>query len=313
MILKTEYFEKLDQDLKLIPITYDFAFKKMFRGNLDILRDFLKEVIPLDINEECKIRLMDGELPKENRSEKKKIIDIYVVLDGKIYVDIEMNKSKFENVLERNIKYKNKLSSMIPKKGENIKSLKEKKLYQLNLNAYEKEEIIDDIVVLYGIKSKKIYSTNEYMIVKGLEKYRELYYSGIKEKDVIWLTALTSKTFSELYEIISHLLPEEKIKRIMEGAISMSKDEFVLHEWNKELFDDLVKYNELEDAKKEGESLGKTIGIKEGKTLGIKEGKTIGIKENKIEVAKNMLKENINIQIISKVTGLSLEEIKEIK
>ena len=305
MILKTEYFEKLARDLKLIPITYDFAFKKMFRGNLDILRDFLKEVIPLDINEECKIRLMDGELPKENRSEKKKIIDIYVVLDGKIYVDIEMNKSKFENVLERNIKYKNKLSSMIPKKGENIKKLKEKKLYQLNLNAYEKEEIIDDIVVLYGIKSKKIYSTNEYMIVKGLEKYRELYYSGIKEKDVIWLTALTSKTFSELYEIISHLLPEEKIKRIMEGAISMSKDEFVLHEWNKELFDDLVKYNELEDAKKEGESLGKTLGIKEGKTL--------GIKENKIEIAKNLLNMKMSDEDISKATGLTIEDVQKLK
>ena len=305
MILKTEYFEKLARDLKLIPITYDFAFKKMFRGNLDILRDFLKEVIPLDINEECKIRLMDGELPKENRSEKKKIIDIYVVLDGKIYVDIEMNKSKFENVLERNIKYKNKLSSMIPKKGENVKNLKEKKLYQLNLNAYEKEEIIDDIVVLYGIKSKKIYSTNEYMIVKRLEKYRELYYSGIKEKDVIWLTALTSKTFSELYEIISHLLPEEKIKRIMEGAISMSKDEFVLHEWNKELFDDLVKYNELEDAKKEGESLGKTIGIKEGKTL--------GIKENKIEIAKNLLNMKMSDEDISKATGLTIEDVQKLK
>lgn len=26
--LKEEYFEKLDQDLKLIPITYDFALKK---------------------------------------------------------------------------------------------------------------------------------------------------------------------------------------------------------------------------------------------------------------------------------------------
>ena len=140
------------------------------------------------------------------------------------------------------------------------------------------------------------------MIVKGLEKYRELYYSGIKEKDVIWLTALTSKTFSELYEIISHLLPEEKIKRIMEGAISMSKDEFVLHEWNKELFDDLVKYNELEDAKKEGESLGKTIGIKEGKTL--------GIKENKIEIAKNLLNMKMSDEDISKATGLSLEEIK---
>ena len=51
---------------------------------------------------------MDGELSKENKSEKKMIVDIYVVLDGEIYVDIEMNRSKFENVLERNIKYKDR-------------------------------------------------------------------------------------------------------------------------------------------------------------------------------------------------------------
>lgn len=100
------------------------------------------------------------------------------------------------------------------------------------------------------------------MIIKGLEKHRELYYSGIKEEDVTWLTALTSKNFSELYKIISQVLPEEKLKRFMEGAVGMSKDEFVLHEWNKELFDDLVKYNEIEDAKKEGKSLGITEGIK---------------------------------------------------
>ena len=48
----------------------------MFRGNLDILREFLKEVIPLDITEDGKIRLMDGKLLKENKNESKKIIDI---------------------------------------------------------------------------------------------------------------------------------------------------------------------------------------------------------------------------------------------
>ena len=294
--LNKKYFKKLDQELKLIPITYDFAFKKMFRGNLDILRDFLKVVIPLDITDDCRIKLMDGELPKENKNEKKKIVDIYVILDGKIYVDIEVNRSKFENVLERNIKYKNKLSSMIPKTGEDVKVLKEKSLYQLNLNAYPKEEITDDIVVLYGLKSKKIYSSNEYMIIKGLEKHRELYYSGIKEKDVIWLTALTSKNFSELYKIISQVLPEEKLKRFMEGAVGMSKDEFVLHEWNKELFDDLVKYNEIEDAKKEGKSLGITEGIK----------------KRNIEIAKNMLNMKMSIEDISKATGLTIAEIQRL-
>ena len=294
--LNKKYFKKLDQELKLIPITYDFAFKKIFRSNLDILRDFLKVVIPLDITDDCRIKLMDGELPKENKNEKKKIVDIYVILDGKIYVDIEVNRSKFENVLERNIKYKNKLSSMIPKTGEDVKVLKEKSLYQLNLNAYPKEEITDDIVVLYGLKSKKIYSSNEYMIIKGLEKHRELYYSGIKEEDVIWLTALTSKNFSELYKIISQVLPEEKLKRFMEGAVGMSKDEFVLHEWNKELFDDLVKYNEIEDAKKEGKSLGITEGIK----------------KRNIEIAKNMLNMKMSIEDISKATGLTTAEIQKL-
>ena len=294
--LNKKYFKKLDQELKLIPITYDFAFKKVFRSNLDILRDFLKVVIPLDVTDDCRIKLMDGELPKENKNEKKKIVDIYVILDGKIYVDIEVNRSKFENVLERNIKYKNKLSSMIPKTGEDVKVLKEKSLYQLNLNAYPKEEITDDIVVLYGLKSKKIYSSNEYMIIKGLEKHRELYYSGIKEEDVIWLTALTSKNFSELYKIISQVLPEEKLKRFMEGAVGMSKDEFVLHEWNKELFDDLVKYNEIEDAKKEGKSLGITEGIK----------------KRNIEIAKNMLNMKMSIEDISKATGLTIAEIQRL-
>lgn len=298
--LNKEYFKQLDQELNLIPITYDFAFKKLFRTNLDILKDLLKVVIPLDITEDCKIRLMDGELPKENKNEKKKIVDIYVVLDGKIYVDIEMNRSLFENVLERNIKYKDKLSSMIPKVGEDIIKLKDKKLYQLNLNANESEKILDDIVVLYGIKTKKIYSANEYMIIKSLERYRDLYYNGNREEDVMWLTALTSRTFTELYEIVSKILPEEKARRFMEGAINMSKDEFVLHEWNKELFDELVKSNEIEHAKNEG------------KSLGIEEGKSLGIKEKQIEIAKNLLKENVDINIIVKSTGLTKEAIQKL-
>ena len=147
------------------------------------------------------------------------------------------------------------------------------------------------------------------MIVKGLEKYRKLYYSGIKEEDVIWLTALTSKSFSELYKIISQILSEKKLKRFMEGAINMSKDEFVLHEWNKELFDNLVKYNEIENATNEG----KALGLAEGKSLGLAEGKSIGIKETTMKIAKNMLKENIDLKTISKVTGLTVENIQNIK
>ncbi len=307
--LEEEYFGQLDEKLTLVPLTYDKAFKRLFRTNLDILKDFLKDVIPLDIDKDCNIRLMDGELPKENMKEKGKIIDIYVVLDGKIYVDIEMNRSKFESVLERNIKYKDKLSSMLPESNEDFKAITSKKLYQLNLNAYPFEKVLDDIIVLYGLKTHKIYSSDECMVVKSLERYRDLYYNkGNKEKDVIWLTILTSRTFTELYELSNQILSKDKVKKLMEAAVSMSKDGFILHEWQKDKFDALVKYNEIEDAKREGKSLG----IEEGKALGKAEGKAEGIKENTIKIARNMLNMKMSIKDISKATGLTEENIQRL-
>ena len=51
-------------------------------------------------------------------------------------------------------------------------------------------------------------------------------------------------------------------------------------------------------------------GIDEGKAIGLTEGK----REKQLEIAKNLLKLNtISIDDISKTTGLSIEEIKELQ
>ena len=50
-------------------------------------------------------------------------------------------------------------------------------------------------------------------------------------------------------------------------------------------------------------------GYRKGKDAGIKQGE----KDEKIKIAKNMLKENINIELITKVTGLTEEEVKNLK
>ena len=44
----------------------------------------------------------------------------------------------------------------------------------------------------------------------------------------------------------------------------MSKDEFIIHEWQKDKMDALVKHNELEGAKK----TGRDEGFEEGKSIG---------------------------------------------
>ena len=232
-------------------------------------------------------------LPVLNKKEHGEIVDIFVVINEKIFIDIEMNRSKFENVLERNIEYKNRASNVIFERGKNIKQLKEKRLYQLNLNANPYEEVLDDTIVLYGLKTKRVYSSND-MIVKGLERYRDLYYNeNNREKEVIWLTALTARTFTELYELVSLVLEEDEVRRLMEEMVNMSMDGFTLHSWQKDKMDALVKYNELEEA--------------------TNKGKAEGIKENQTQIAKNMLNMKMSIEDISKATGLTIEDIEKLK
>ena len=294
MKLTKEYLKKLDQKLELIPLSYDRAFKSTFKTNLNLLKHILNATLPIEISKEDKINLLDSEMPIINKKEHKQIVDVFVVINKNIFIDIEMNRSKFENVFERNDKYKNRISNIIFEKGESLKELKTKHIYQLNLNASPYEEILEDTIVMYGLKTKKIYLSSESVITKSLERYRDLYYNGIRNEEVIWLTMLTARSFSELYELASEILDEKELKNLMEASVNMSKDEFVIHTWQKEKMDALVKYNEIEEATKKGKA----------------EGKAEGIKENKIETAKNMLKKKMSIKDISEITGLTEQDIQ---
>ena len=60
---------------------------------------------------------------------------------------------------------------------------------------------------------------------------------------------------------------------------------------------------------RDGLSQGKAEGREEGKAEGISEGKN----ERNIEIARNMLKDNISVESISKYTDLSINEINSLK
>ena len=57
---------------------------------------------------------------------------------------------------------------------------------------------------------------------------------------------------------------------------------------------------------------GKSEGIKLGEINGIKKGKIEGEKETKIKTAKKMIKDNMDINLIIKYSGLSKKEIEKL-
>ena len=86
---------------------------------------------------------------------------------------------------------------------------------------------------------------------------------------------------------------KEEINNVMDD---MNSDEEVLIYYDKEQHEQAIRNTLITEA------------ITEGRNIGIEEGSL----NKQIEIANNLLKENIDINIISKTTGLSIEEIEKI-
>ena len=303
MKINEENLRKLDNVKEMIPLTFDPVFKGVFSRNLEILKEFLRDVLHLEYElEELDIRILNNELIKESIREYQKRIDVNIVLNDNIYVEIEINREDFNRVKYRNKMYADKVSSLILESGENIKKLEEFYFYQLNLNTENKNENIGEhIIVPYDISTNEIYIDNNKTILKYLEFYYRLYYNepNKRTRDVIWLAALSSKTFTELYTILKGVLDDRLLKKFIKDVIKMNWDKlenFSIHEWEKEKWD---KY--LEEKRKEEEEKRLEEALEKGHVEAIE----LTIKE--------MIKNGASIEFISKVTKLSNEEIKKIE
>ena len=65
----------------------------------------------------------------------------------------------------------------------------------------------------------------------------------------------------------------------------------------------------IEDAKENGYSSGYDSGKSEGYSSGLNDGES----KKSIEIVKNMLKKNMSIEDISDVTGLTIDEINNLR
>ena len=288
---------KLDKEKELIPLSWDAMFKKVFTSDLELLKKFIllqiSELIDPDI---CTITLLNNELNKDKNKEKKKTLDIYVTINDNVFVDIEVNTERFKDIEGRNILFLNKLHTLIFKSGTNYKTINDTKIIQLNLIAHELDNKVgSDIIVYYGLHTKKQYQDNKYIVLKNIEYYRNLYYNEdvILEKSELWLVMLGSKSFIELYNITSKIFTKEEQDKFLRSVIDMCLDDFSIHEWEKEKMDKYVELTKLSNAREEGKADGKLEVIK--------------------ETVKNMLEKDMDINLISEISNLSIEEIIEIK
>ena len=307
-----------DKKIELIPVTFDFIFKGSFVQELPLLKKFLLSTLDteIDIDKDCSITLLNNELPKENKKEYKKTVDVYIRLNDDLYINLEVNREMFKYVEYRNLLYFAKLCSMLLEKGEENDDLYNKTLIQININACEsynsiKDEIMDGTEKIIFCKEDGTQKFKNLSIIsKYIDYYRYLYYNKGEKltEGEMWLVVLSSQKFVELYETLGHVVTEEERDKFIRKVKNMCSEYFQIHEWEREKCDRLV-----ESEKRRYQKLELEQKLQEGLERGLEQGKIMGIREKEKEIIKNMLENGFDNETISRISNLSIEEIIKIK
>ena len=98
-------------------------------------------------------------------------------------------------------------------------------------------------------------------------------------------------------------------------VVNMTKEQKLGYDVSWKRYNDY--HNTIDYAKKsglqKGIEIGRQQGIEQGMQKGRLEGKQEGERENRIAIAKNMLEKNLDVILVSEVTGLSIEQVRKIQ
>ena len=115
--------------------------------------------------------------------------------------------------------------------NDSYDKIKDKKLYQLNLNANLNEEKINKrLLVEYDVTNKEVYDDRKRKYIINLVNYKNMFYNNREKmtKEEIFMAGLMSNNYVELYEIMSLVLPNNSLESFMESVIDMTKNwEFI--------------------------------------------------------------------------------------
>ena len=103
------------------------------------------------------------------------------------------------------------------------------------------------------------------------------------------------------------------MKKYMEELVKVNEDADFLNFISVEKDNMMIENSIRDEAKRKGLKEGLEQGIEQGIEKGLEQGIEQGSEKEKINIARNMLKENMNISLISKLTGLTEEKINNLK
>ena len=252
----------------------------------------------------------DKELLSDTLDKKTGILDLQIDVNNTEKVDVEVQLVERSNLPERLLFYFSKLYLKGIGKGEDYRIAKRVVLIAIidyNLKIEIEDKKMETIWQIVEKNHPKTILTNKFEIhILELEKVKEEYKKNKENKKAQWLLFLDDPETKEVKEIMEK---NEDVKEAVIEVRKLSQDEQLQREAElreKAIMDEKAIYQAgLDNGKEEG----RAEGHEEGRAEGEKIGHTKAIKE----MAKKLLKQDMKIETIAEITGLTIEEIEKLK
>ena len=270
---------------KIYTAMNEAVFYYCIGNNMRLAKTFISQVLKKEVYD---IKIKNAKLLKDYMYTKEKTLD-YLVLTDVGYVNVEINNYYKDWRIKRDISYACKVLSNSVDKSKNYD--KTKKVIQININRLGDTS--------YGYQTYKLNADDKKegfldtltdileIYIVNIDFYKNMVYNGNK------------KFIRDNYLLCAMDLKPDDIDKISEGNEELMEFKESLEKINDD--EDFVKWMSAEE---EAEVIKNTI---------ISVAKKEGIEQEKLEIAKNLLNNNVSIDIISKSTGLSEKEINNLK
>ena len=337
----------LDKTSRL-PLTSDYVFKRIFgqEENKEALKDFLESILKIKISN---VEINNPEIPKNFYDSKYGMLDLKVTVDEKIIINVEMQLQNQYNLEPRSTYYMASTYAGQLGEGEPYTNCKRVIVIDiLNFNYYKRdcyhsvarmifENPEENEIVDMGYNNQDMYATKYLeMHVIELPKFKkknpEIH---TKLEQWLWLFIGGEEEVKKASKVNKEI---ERINKKL-ASMSLSREERNNYEFRLKAIRDEISAIDYatkkglqqgrEEGIRQGVEEGLEIGIKQGVERGIKQGIEQGIEQGiqrgvekgkeegkniaKIELIKEMLKNDITIEQIEKITKLSKEKIEKIR
>jgi predicted transposase/invertase (TIGR01784 family) len=292
-------------------ISFDYAAKTVLRNpsNFDVFSGFLSELLCRDVAVQ---EILEGESLKDNEYEGTNRVDMKVKIDGAEIVVVEIQFEHEADFLQRTLFGVSKAITSQHRKGEKFNDIK--KVYSIDIIYFNLSQSSDYIyngrTNYIGMNTKE-----ELKLAEDKKAFYETEHIGdiYPEYYLIEVNKFDETIRSKFDEWIYFLKTDMVKKEFTAKGLREAKDKL---DYLRLSLEEQAEYDRkmnrrssfisaMDTAKMEGEFIGEARGIERGIAEGEYIGEILGI----FQTAKKMKAEGMSVDLISKITNWSKEEL----